>query len=230
VTVLADRYTGRHKRQARHGAWVNKKRSRSKPSAQLLPAAAAFTVAGFLFGGAGAAIHLNSSSSARDLVTYDPADLPPPDRNAQADRAGRDAARVDATTGSGVSTTTTNPNVTTRLAPIQPKAPALAEPLGTVIASGACKASFYEYGTTTANGEPFNPNDLTAANRDLPFNSVVRVTNPANGQSVVVRINDRGPYYGNRCLDLSKGAFASIADVGQGVVDVRYEVLAQDAT
>lgn len=227
MTVLADGYTGRHKRQARHGAWVNKKRSRSKLSPQLLPAAAAFTVAGFLLGGAGAAIQLDSSRSER--VTYDPADLPPPDRNAQADRASRDAARIDATAGTQA-TTSTNANPTNRLAPIQPRAAAPAESVETVIASGACKASFYEYGTTTASGESFNPDGLTAANRNLPFNSVVRVTNPANGLSVLVRINDRGPYIGNRCLDLSKGAFASIADIGQGVVDVRYEVLAQDAT
>jgi rare lipoprotein A len=46
----------------------------------------------------------------------------------------------------------------------------------------------------------------------------------------VVRINDRGPYYGDRCLDLSASAFASIADPSAGVIDVRYEVLAQDAT
>ena len=52
----------------------------------------------------------------------------------------------------------------------------------------------------------------------------------ANGESVVVRINDRGPYYGDRCLNLSEGAFASIADPDAGVVDVRYEILAQDAT
>ena len=65
----------------------------------------------------------------------------------------------------------------------------------------------------------------------VPFNSLVRVTNPANGQSVVVRINDRGPFYNrDRCLDLSSSAFAAIADPGLGIVDVRFEVLAQDAT
>jgi rare lipoprotein A len=223
VTVLADRYTGRHIRQARHGAWVNKKRSRSrKPTTQLLPAAAAFTVAGLLVGGASAAIQLHSVSSDQDLsVRLDPADLLPPDRNAQVDRSSRGEARPPA----GV--TANAPLVPQQLVPKQTVPVTAAE---TVLAAGTCQASYYEEGYRTASGEAFDPDGLTAANRDLPFNSVVRVTNQANGESVVVRINDRGGSYGNRCLDLSRGAFSAIADVGQGVVDVRYEVLAQDAT
>ena len=214
---MADRYTGRHIRQARHGAWVNKKRSRSKkPSTQLLPAAAAFTVAGLLVGGASAAINLHAVSSERDLsVHLDPADLLPADRNAQVDRTSRNESRP-----AGV-----NAN-----APLVPKQTVPVAAAETVIATGSCQASYYEEGFRTASGEAFDPNGLTAANRDLPFNSVVRVTNKANGESVVVRINDRGGSYGNRCLDLSRGAFSTIADVGQGVVDVRYEVLAADAT
>ena len=214
---MADRYTGRHIRQARHGAWVNKKRSRSKkPSTQLLPAAAAFTVAGLLVGGASAAINLHAVSSERDLsVHLDPADLLPADRNAQVDRTSRNESRP-----AGV-----NAN-----APLVPKQTVPVAATETVIATGSCQASYYEEGFRTASGEAFDPNGLTAANRDLPFNSVVRVTNKANGESVVVRINDRGGSYGNRCLDLSRGAFSTIADVGQGVVDVRYEVLAADAT
>ena len=214
---MADRYTGRHIRQARHGAWVNKKRSRSKkPSTQLLPAAAASTVAGLLVGGASAAINLHAVSSERDLsVHLDPADLLPADRNAQVDRTSRNESRP-----AGV-----NAN-----APLVPKQTVPVAAAETVIATGSCQASYYEEGFRTASGEAFDPNGLTAANRDLPFNSVVRVTNKANGESVVVRINDRGGSYGNRCLDLSRGAFSTIADVGQGVVDVRYEVLAADAT
>jgi len=217
VTVLADRYTGRHIRQARHGAWVNKKRSRSKkPSTQLLPAAAAFTVAGILVGGASAAIQLHPVSSDHDLsVRLDPADLLPPDRNAQVDRTSRSESRP-----AGV-----NAN-----APLVPKQTVPVTAAETVLAAGTCQASYYEEGYRTASGEAFNPDGLTAANRDLPFGSVVRVTNQANGESVVVRINDRGGSYGNRCLDLSRGAFSAIANVWQGVVDVRYEVLAQDAT
>jgi rare lipoprotein A len=213
VTVLADRYTGRHQRQARHGAWVNKKRSRVKPTSQFLPAAAAVTVAGFLFGGAGAAIHFSPASNDTDLsVKYDPADLPPPDRNAQSDRVSRTEDRSEIPGSIAV--------------PANGIAAGSAE---TVIGHGACKATYFDQAQLTASGELTSPGELTAANKDLPFNSLVRVTNPANGQSVVVRINDRGPY-GDRCLDLSESAFSSIANLGTGVVDVRYEVLAQDAT
>ncbi|MFG1675242.1 septal ring lytic transglycosylase RlpA family protein [Micromonospora sp. NPDC049282] len=94
-----------------------------------------------------------------------------------------------------------------------------------VVDSGSCGASFYDEGQMTANGETFNPDALTAAHKTLPFNTKVRVTNPANGKSVVVRINDRGPYIDGRCLDLSRAAFAAIASTGLGEVDVRYEVL-----
>ena len=94
-----------------------------------------------------------------------------------------------------------------------------------VLDSGSCGASFYSDGQLTANGESFNPSALTAAHKTLPFNTKVRVTNPANGKSVTVRINDRGPFIDGRCLDLSRAAFASIASVDVGALTVRYEVL-----
>lgn len=94
-----------------------------------------------------------------------------------------------------------------------------------VLDSGSCGASFYSDGQLTANGESFNPSALTAAHKTLPFNTKVRVTNPANGKSVVVRINDRGPFIDGRCLDLSRAAFATIASVDVGALTVRYEVL-----
>ncbi|MCG5442227.1 septal ring lytic transglycosylase RlpA family protein [Micromonospora sp. NIE79] len=94
-----------------------------------------------------------------------------------------------------------------------------------VLESGSCGASFYSDGQLTANGESFNPDALTAAHKTLPFNTKVRVTNPANGKSVTVRINDRGPFIDGRCLDLSRAAFASIASVDVGALTVRYEVL-----
>ncbi|MEU4788192.1 septal ring lytic transglycosylase RlpA family protein [Micromonospora tulbaghiae] len=94
-----------------------------------------------------------------------------------------------------------------------------------VVDSGSCGASFYAEGQMTANGETFNPNALTAAHKTLPFNTKVRVTNPDNGKSVVVRINDRGPFIEGRCLDLSRAAFATIAATSLGHVNVRYEVL-----
>ena len=97
---------------------------------------------------------------------------------------------------------------------------------GTVVSSGTCGVSYYSDGQRTANGEQFDPNAFTAAHKTLPFNTRVRVTNPANGKSVVVRINDRGPYISGRCLDLSRAAFQAIASLGAGVLPAaRYEVL-----
>ncbi|SCG79643.1 rare lipoprotein A [Micromonospora echinaurantiaca] len=108
-----------------------------------------------------------------------------------------------------------------------PKPTATAKKTATtkVVESGSCGASFYSDGQLTANGENFNPDALTAAHKTLPFNTRVRVTNPDNGKSVTVRINDRGPFIEGRCIDLSRAAFAEIASLDLGHVDVRYEVL-----
>lgn len=102
------------------------------------------------------------------------------------------------------------------------------EPPGTesVVLSGTCTASFYWEPQGTASGETFDPEALTAAHKSLPFDTRVRVTNPANGKSVTVRINDRGPYIDGRCLDLSRAAFGVIAKLETGVLkDASYEVL-----
>lgn len=96
---------------------------------------------------------------------------------------------------------------------------------GTVTDSGTCEMSYYETGSTTANGESFDPDGLTAAHKTLPFDTRVRVTNNANGDSVVVRINDRGPFVAGRCMDLSRGAFDAIASLGSGVITAKYEIL-----
>ncbi|MVZ99282.1 septal ring lytic transglycosylase RlpA family protein [Actinomadura sp. LD22] len=96
-----------------------------------------------------------------------------------------------------------------------------------VLQSGSCEASFYGEGQMTASGEPFDPNALTAAHKTLPMGSKVRVTNKNNGRSVVVRINDRGPYAGGRCLDLSTAAMKKVGGTGSGVIPVRYEVLSR---
>lgn len=96
---------------------------------------------------------------------------------------------------------------------------------GMATATGSCIASFYDDPQLTANGETFNPSALTAAHKTLSFNTRVKVTNVANGRSVVVRINDRGPYVSGRCLDLSKAAFASIANTSAGAIPVSYSVL-----
>ena len=88
-----------------------------------------------------------------------------------------------------------------------------------------CQASYYDTGSITASGEPFNPDGLTAAHRTLSFGTRLKVTNVANGKTVIVRINDRGPFVGGRCLDLSRGAFASISSLGAGVATIRYQIL-----
>jgi rare lipoprotein A len=107
-----------------------------------------------------------------------------------------------------------------------PSASPSASPARKVVSTGTCAASFYWEPQGTASGETFNPEALTAAHKTLPFNTQVRVTNPNNGKSVTVRINDRGPYVGGRCLDLSRAAFRTIASLETGVLkSVRYEVL-----
>lgn len=89
----------------------------------------------------------------------------------------------------------------------------------------SCKASFYDEGQRTANGERFDPNALTAAHKTLPFNTRVRVTNKGNGKSVTVRINDRGPFVAGRCIDLSRAAFQTISSTSAGTASVTLEVL-----
>jgi rare lipoprotein A len=83
------------------------------------------------------------------------------------------------------------------------------------------------HGRQTANGERFNQNDLTAAHRSLPFGTKVRVTNMNNGRSVVVRINDRGPFVGGRAIDLSAAAARAIGLHNSGVGPVNLEILGQ---
>jgi rare lipoprotein A len=75
-------------------------------------------------------------------------------------------------------------------------------------------------GRTTASGEPYDPNDLTAASRNLPIGSTAKITNPATGRSVKVRINDRGPFVHGRSLDLSKSAAGKIGITHEGVARV----------
>ena len=83
-------------------------------------------------------------------------------------------------------------------------------------------ASWYSLpANITANGERMNPNELTAAHRSLPFGTRVLVENLSNGRSVVVRINDRGPFIGGRIIDLSKAAAASIGMLNAGTAKVR---------
>lgn len=90
------------------------------------------------------------------------------------------------------------------------------------------KASWYGpyfHGRKTANGEIFNKNDLTAAHKTLPFNTKVLVTNLKNNKSVIVRINDRGPFIEGRIIDLSEMAASKIDSKTQGIAHVTVQVL-----
>lgn len=91
---------------------------------------------------------------------------------------------------------------------------------------GTMKASWYGpkfHGKLTANGEIYDQMALTAAHKSLKFGTLLKVTNPRNGKSVILRINDRGPYIDNRELDLSKGAAIELGLIEKGVARVKVE-------
>ncbi|MEP6392565.1 MAG: septal ring lytic transglycosylase RlpA family protein, partial [Alteripontixanthobacter sp.] len=84
---------------------------------------------------------------------------------------------------------------------------------------GAGMASYYGrrfHGRRTANGERFDMHAMTAAHKTLPFGTLVEVTNPNNGRSVTVRINDRGPFIRGRTIDLSRAAASEIGIIQRG--------------
>lgn len=91
------------------------------------------------------------------------------------------------------------------------------------------RASYYSdrlAGRTTANGDRYDPRAFTAASRDLPFGTIVRVVREDTGASVIVRINDRGPFGDRRrILDLSRAAAEALDMIRAGVVDIRAEIL-----
>lgn len=124
------------------------------------------------------------------------------------------------------------PSVSGEVQPLSPATPALpiatptSEPRVRSVSRG--QASWYGpgfFGNRTANGEVFRPGTLTAAHRTLPFGTLVRVTNLWNGRTAVVRINDRGPFHGNRVIDLAHGAAHELGLVASGVASVKLEVL-----
>jgi Lytic transglycolase len=86
-------------------------------------------------------------------------------------------------------------------------------------------ASFYSTGIKTANGEHFDPGQLTAAHRTLPFGTRLQVTNMETGKTVMVRVNDRGPYIDGRVLDLSRYAAESLGIIDQGVAKVHMAIV-----
>jgi len=91
---------------------------------------------------------------------------------------------------------------------------------------GSMKASWYGpgfHGNKTANGEHYDQMSFTAAHKSLKFGTLLKITNPKNNKSIVVRINDRGPYVAGRDLDLSKAAALSLGMVRRGVAKVKVE-------
>jgi rare lipoprotein A len=188
-------------------------------------------VGGLLIGAAAAAMDLGPASDARPAAAAVLISAP---ASASAsrdtdDRASRSGLREIPSASASASPSAAAPASRPAAAPTTRKPTAAAtQPAGTgtVTSSGTCGVSYYSDGSRTADGEAFNPNDFTAASKTLAFNTRVRVTNPANGKSVVVRINDRGPYVSGRCLDLTSAAFAAIASLSAGVLPAaKYEVL-----
>lgn len=94
------------------------------------------------------------------------------------------------------------------------------------LAASQCgKASWYKMGKKTANGEAMNPAAMAAAHRSLPFGTRVKVENLSNGRSVIVRINDRGPFTGGRVIDVTQGAAQQLGMIRSGVVPVKITVV-----
>lgn len=97
------------------------------------------------------------------------------------------------------------------------------------IEKGKMTASWYGprfHGKVTANGEVYNQMAFTAAHKSLKFGTLLKLTNPRNNRSVIVRINDRGPYIDGRQIDLSKGAALALGMMKKGVVNLKVEEVA----
>lgn len=190
---------------------------------RLIPLIGALTAAGLLVAGAVATLNLgpakNTSAQAIASVPVDvylsqvPSVAP---SRSSTERASRGELRA---IPSSSPSPTPKPSKTKAVSESQPSRS------GSVTSTGSCQASYYGTGVSTASGERFDPNAYTAANKTLPFNTRVRVTNKSNGKSVVVRINDRGPFVTGRCLDLTPVAFSAIASLSSGVISVTYQVL-----
>ncbi|MBB5873936.1 rare lipoprotein A [Allocatelliglobosispora scoriae] len=186
-------------------------------SGPLLPLASAAVATVILAGGAYSVSQMSFEPDGQATLAIDrePGHV---SRNLQRDAAPSPSASASPT---AIPTPSVTPTPSPTKAVVKPSP----TPKSRVVSSGSCEASFYDEPQGTANGEVFDPTAMTAAHKTLKFNSRVRVTNIANGKSVIVRINDRGPYIDGRCLDLSSAAFAKIASLGAGHAEVRYEVL-----
>ncbi len=104
----------------------------------------------------------------------------------------------------------------------------LLTPLFSEVYKTGVTASYYAedfHGKRTSNGERFNMNDYTCAHKSLPFDTILKVTNLANGKSCEVRVNDRGPFVASREIDLSKAAAVKLGMIGSGTTKVKLEIV-----
>lgn len=146
----------------------------------------------------------------------------------QALAATRDSAQQDQASNTEIAIREVDPAPIQDELPIKPPPPVAPVPKPRVVHTSSGQASWYGpgfYGNRTANGEVFRPGTMTAAHRTLPFGTRVRVTNLNNGRVAVVRINDRGPFHGNRVIDLGHGAAKQLGVVSSGLARVKLEVL-----
>jgi len=100
-------------------------------------------------------------------------------------------------------------------------APALSNSINTT----TVVTSWYQHGKKTASGQRFDPNGLSAAHRTLPFGTKLRLTNPNNGRSIIVTVNDRGPFIRGTGLDVSRGAAQQLGFIRQGKTRLQMQVL-----
>lgn len=140
--------------------------------------------------------------------------------------AAPDPAANPATSSAVIELVPVQPSVDASISDTVDQIPAPSAPAETVLGQGS--ASYYAAkfnGRRTASGERFDNAGMTAAHRTLPFGSRVRVTNPANGRSVVVRINDRGPFTRGRLIDVSRAAAEELGMVARGHANVELALI-----
>lgn len=180
----------------------------------VLPIAVGATVAAMAIGGVSFALTGNEGPATKPAAAAD--NKSQPDRESLEQRASRDKARPTGSTAPGKSDQQGSDS-----------AKKDDDSVHTVVTgdNGSCKADYTSTGSTTASGQKFDQNAMTAGNMTLPFGTKVQLTNPSNGKSVTVKINDRGPYSGDRCFQLTSGAYAKIASLSTDATTVDYQVL-----
>ncbi len=192
-------------------------------------------VAGVVIGAGAAVASIGVRSAPAAVQESSKADVPPLARQDSLLVRIFDWSRFPAIDVEAESASSNQSNRSALLAMFAPRHAAEPQPAPPVIAAPKSKkaghklsglASFYRLaGYKTANGETFDPNLLTAAHRTLPFGTKLRVTNEKTGKSVVVRVNDRGPFIPGREIDLSYSAAETLGMVEQGVGKVQMTVL-----